>query len=172
MRPMTLFAISGAVMLGGLGLSYAGTQAATAGLVTGAGILGEGESLTVEAPLDPEVSAGGVYALREVGGGTLDVGVRVTWPGGTIAGTHSGTDAVEERFAVSAAGTHVLEVRNDGEGDAEVIAAIGYVPGDEVLAYASAGSYVIIAGMASLAASAAIYATRRLRAGRGADTPA
>jgi len=56
MRPAALLAVSGAVLVGGLALSYAGTQAATAGLQTGAGVLGAGESLTVAADLDPAVS--------------------------------------------------------------------------------------------------------------------
>ncbi len=165
MRPMALFAISGAVMLGGLALSYAGTQAATAGLETGAGVLEADETLTVAAELDPAVSPEGVYALREVGGGSIDADVRITRPEGSMIGAgHSGTDSVEERFAISAAGVYELEVKNAGSADAEIIAAIGYLPGDEVLVYASIGSYVIIAGMVALAASVGAYAIRRIRA--------
>ncbi len=165
MRPMALFALSGAIMLGGLALSYVGTQAATAGLETGAGVLGAEETLTVAVVLDPAVSPGGVYALREVGGNDLDADVRIIWPeGGMLGAEHSGTDSVEERFDILVAGVHELEVKNAGTTDAEIIAAIGYVPGDEVLVYASIGSYVIIAGMVALAASVGIYAIRRIRA--------
>lgn len=169
MRPATMLAVSGAVLVGGLALSYAGTQAATTGLQTGAGVLGAGESLTVAADLDPAVSARGVYAVRDVGGGGVDIAVRVAGPGGSavLAGgeaAHRGASSVEERFAISGAGEHALTVENAGEGTAEVIAAIGYLPGDEVLAYASAGSYVIIGGMAGIAATVAAYAVRRARA--------
>ncbi|MCY4252638.1 MAG: hypothetical protein OXD41_04980 [Thaumarchaeota archaeon] len=168
MRPATLLAVSGAVLVGGLALSYAGTQAATAGLETGAGVLGTGEALTVAADLDPAVSQRGVYAVRDVGGGGVDIVVRIAGPGGSavLAGggaAHHGVGSIEERFAISGAGEHALTVENAGGGAAEVIAAIGYLPGDEVLVYASAGSYVIIAGMVALAATVAVYAVRRAR---------
>lgn len=168
MRPATLLAVSGAILVGGLALSYAGTQAATAGLQTAAGVLGAGESLTVAADLDPAVSARGVYAVRDAGGEGMDIVVRITGPGGSAvlaggSGSHHGASSVEERFPISGAGGHTLVVENAGEAAAEVIAAVGYLPGDEVLVYASAGSYVIIAGMAAFAATVVVYAVRKLR---------
>ncbi len=166
MRLASLLAVSGVLLLVGLGLSYGGSELATEGLETVASALDAGNILEAGIELDPRVSRDGVYAVRSVGEEHDGVMLRVTDPGGVLIGELAiQEDAGEEEFVIASAGKYTLEATNTSSETRNIVIAVGYKAEDYVIAIVAVGSYVIIAGMIAMAASVA-YAIVRSRVKR------
>lgn len=163
MRLVSLLAISGIVLLGGLAVSYAGSELATADLVTEARSLEAGGTLVARADLAPTVSRNGVYAAKSVGQDHEGIVLRVTNPAGaTVDMQEVRGDSGEAEFVVTDAGEYTLEASNTSQGTRDIVIAIGYKADDLSLAVVAVGSYLIIAGMVVMASSM-IYSIAKSR---------
>lgn len=167
MRLVTLLAISGIVLLVGLAVSYAGTRFATENLETVAGSLEAGNILKVSIELDPRISRDGVYAAKSVGANHYGIILQVTDPAGQIINTHSivESDSGEAEFVIASMGKYTLEATNTSTDTREIIIAVGYKSEDYALVLVGLGLYVIIAGMAAMAASMIFAIIRSRRQG-------
>lgn len=163
MRSVALVAVSGAILLAGLGISYAGSELATAGLEDAAASVGAGDMLAVSAELDPAVSARGVYAAKSVGQEHGGIRLTLSDPGGIVIDSLTvDGDAGEARFEIVSAGTYTLEAVNVADGSREIVIAVGSESDESARMLVILGSYTIIAGMLAMGAAVA-YAIVRAR---------
>lgn len=146
------------ILLAGLGISYGGSELATANLETIGGSLEAGTSLEATLELSPEFSADGVYAVKSVGDEHSGITLHLADPDGiTVDTLEIQGDAGESEFVVSKTGKYVLEAQNTSDGKRDIVIAVGYKPDESAKFLVVVGMYVIIAGMIAMLASIAYF---------------
>ena len=163
MKIISLMGISGIILLAGLGISYGGSELATANLEKVVSKLDAGNTLQASIELDPAKSTQGVYAIKSIGDKHDNIVLRITGPDGSVIDTQSVIgDSSEALFTISTLGKHILEVTNTSDELRELVIAIGYKTSDSARVLVIAGSYVLITGMISMAATI-VYGLVRMR---------
>ncbi|RNJ75808.1 MAG: hypothetical protein EB830_05455 [Nitrosopumilus sp. H13] len=145
MRIGVMLAVSGVLIIAGLGLLVVGSQVVLEGIVQNSGPVGEGMELSASADLGRDV-ASGVFAVQvaEFQAGAFHA--ELAGPSGIVASVELEKSALEEKFEAET-GTYTLTVSGSGD-QTHVIAAVGQSPdaGKKSLGFTSV--YVLVVGMA------------------------
>lgn len=166
-----MLAVVGGLVAAGLALSFYGSSIITGGLEQQAGLVGgpDGAPVSVSAELGAGASAAGasrgvfVVQVMDPGAGA-GVSARVLGPSGEeLAFERVEGDSHEGYFDIGDAGAYTLRVDGDGQGETEVLAVVGALPGTEKIAVGVTGFYLIVAGLVGMGAVGVIAMRARSR---------
>lgn len=162
-KPAVMVVIVGAMVAVGIILSFYGSQVITEGLVQKEGQIMPGQSLELISDIDTSTSSLGVFVVQIHNPKEGSVHVKVFDPFGIeIISSPIDKESVEQRFDVAASGTYKLLIENTGDGQVQVIAAIGPMPSTSKLSLGITGFYVLVVGLVGIV-GVGIYTIRKRR---------
>ena len=134
------------LIIGGMILSFYGSQAITQDLISDTQILKKGDSLEITAELDPSVSTTAVYVVQTMRFQEGGISAKIFDPFGIqIISKQIDKESFEDTFEIIEEGTYKLAIENSGE-ETEVIGVLGHLPKAGKLPVV-VGFYLLIAGM-------------------------
>lgn len=162
-KPAVMMLIVGALIAVGIILSFYGSQMVTEGLVQKEGQIMPGQSLDLISDIDVSTSSLGVFVVQVHNPKEGAIHAKVFDPfGAEIISSPIDKESVEQRFDVAASGTYKLLIENTGDGQAQIIAAIGPMPSTGKYSLAITGLYVLIVGLVGII-GIGIYTIRKRR---------
>ena len=148
-RPLIFLIIVGALIAGGIILSFYGSQLTTQNIIVKEENILPNSSLEVSIELDPSVGEIGVFAvvvLENFEKGTISFSV-FNPLGSKIISKIVEKESTEERFEITSWGTYKLEIQNSGLEEFKVVAGLGYMPDEGTQLIGVMGSSILIAGL-------------------------
>jgi len=148
-RPLIFLLIVGALMAGGIILSFYGSQLTTQNIIVREENILPDSSLEVSKELDPSVGDTGVVALVVIENfeeGTISVSVFDPL-GSKIISKIAEKAKTEERFEITSGGTYKLEIKNSGLEESKVAIGLGYMPDAWTLSIGMIGFILLIVGL-------------------------
>ena len=148
-RPLIFLLIVGALIAGGIILSFYGSQLTTQNIIVKEEIVLPDSSLEVSIELDPSVRETGVFAvvvLENFEDGTISFSVFDPF-GSKIISKIAEKESTEERFEITSGGTYKLEIQNSGLEESKVVVGLGYMPDAGTQLIGVIGSSLLIVGL-------------------------
>ncbi len=160
-RPLIFLLIVGALIAGGIILSFYGSQLTTQNIIVKEEIVLPDSSLEVSIELDPSVRETGVFAvvvLENFEDGTISFSVFDPF-GSKIISKIAEKESTEERFEITSGGTYKLEIQNSGLEESNVVVGLGYMPDEGTRLIGVMGTSILISGLIGIV-GIAVYSIR------------
>ena len=148
-RPLVFLVIVGALIAGGIILSFYGSQLTTQNIIVKEENILPDSAVQVSIELDPSVRETGVFAvvvLENFEEGTISVSVFDPL-GSQIISKIAEKESTEERFEITSGGTYKLEIKNSGLEESKVVVGLGYMPDAGTQLIGVMGSSLLIVGL-------------------------
>jgi len=147
-RPLVFLLIVGALIAGGIILSFYGSQLTTQNIiVTEENILPD-SAVEVSIELDPSVGETGVFAVLLENFEENAISVSVFDPfGSQIISKIAEKESTEERFEITSGGNYKLKIHNSGLEESKVVVGLGYMPDAGTLSIGIIGFILLIVGL-------------------------
>ena len=148
-RPLVFLLIVGALIAGGVILSFYGSQLTTQNIIVKEESILPDSPVEVSIELDPSVGETGVFAVVVIENFEEDsISVSVIDPiGSQIISKIAEKESTEERFEITSGGKYILEIKNSGLEESKVFVGLGYMPDAVTLSIGIIGFYLLIAGL-------------------------
>tara|TARA_B100001750_G_scaffold239884_1_gene248680 strand:- start:934 stop:1440 length:507 start_codon:yes stop_codon:yes gene_type:complete len=149
MANKTKFLVVVGILIGiGAALLFIGSQSITADIVILEGKIDETNSMRIDAFLDPEINAQGVFAVQTLDDTKGEIVAKILDPSGTtIIVTSINEKSFEEIFEITSMGTHTLVIDANSDNVINVVGGVGHVPDSSSYSISMAGFFMLLAGM-------------------------
>ena len=148
-RPLVFLVIVGALIAGGIILSFYGSQLTTQNIIVKEENIPPDSAVQVSIELDPSVGETGVFAvvvLENFEEGIISVSVFDPL-GSKIISKIAEKAKTEERFEITSGGKYKLEIKNSGLEESKVVVGLGYMPDAWTLSIGMIGFILLIVGL-------------------------
>jgi len=148
-RPLVFLVIVGALIAGGIILSFYGSQLTTQNIIVKEENILPDSAVEVSIELDPSVGETGVFAVVVIENfeeGIISVSVFDPL-GSKIISKIAEKESTEERFEITSGGTYKLEIKNSGLEESKVVVGLGYMPDEATQLIGVIGSSLLIVGL-------------------------
>jgi len=148
-RPLVFLVIVGALIAGGIILSFYGSQLTTQNIIVKEENILPDSAVQVSIELDPSVRETGVFAvvvLENFEEGIISVSVFDPL-GSQIISKIAEKAKTEEIFEITSGGTYKLEIKNSGQKESKVFVGLGYMPDAWTLLIKNIGTSFLIVGL-------------------------
>jgi hypothetical protein len=148
-RPIVFLLIVGALIAGGIILSFYGSQLTTQNIIVKEESILPDSPVEVSIELDPSVGETGVFAVVVIENfeeGTISVSVFDPL-GSKIISKITEKESTEERFEITSGGTYKLEIKNSGIKESKVVVGLGYMPDTGTQLIGIIGTSLLIIGL-------------------------
>ena len=151
-RPLVFLLIVGALIAGGVILSFYGSQLTTQNIIVKEESILPDSPVEVSIELDPSVGETGVFAVVVIENFEEDsISVSVIDPiGSQIISKIAEKESTEERFDITSVGTYKLEIKNSGIKESKVVVGLGYMPDEVTQLIGISGTSLLIVGVSGL----------------------
>ena len=148
-RPIVFLLIVGALIAGGIILSFYGSQLTTQNIIVKEESILPDSPVEVSIELDPSVGETGVFAVVVIENFEEDsISVSVIDPiGSQIISKIAEKESTEELFDITSVGTYKLEIKNSGIKESKVVVGLGYMPDVVTQLIGIIGSSLLIVGL-------------------------
>ncbi len=148
-RPLVFLLIVGALIAGGIILSFYGSQLTTQNIIVKEESILPNSPVEVSIELDPSVGETGVFAVVVIENFEEDsISVSVIDPiGSQIISKIAEKESTEELFDITSVGTYKLEIKNSGIKESKVVVGLGYMPDEGTRLIGVMGTSILIAGL-------------------------
>jgi len=147
-RPLVFLLIVGALIAGGIILSFYGSQLTTQNIIVKEENLLPDSAVEVLVELDPSVGETGVFAVLLENFEEDVISISVFDPlGSQIISKIAEKESTEERFEITSSGNYKLEIQNSGLEESKVIVGLGYMPDAATLSIGIIGFILLIVGL-------------------------
>ncbi len=148
-RPLVFLLIVGALIAGGIILSFYGAQLTTQNIIVKEESILPDSPVEVSIELDPLVGETGVFAVVVIENFEEDsISVSVIDPSGSqIISKIAVKESTEELFDITSVGTYKLEIKNSGIKESKVVVGLGYMPNTGTQLIGIIGTSLLIVGL-------------------------
>ena len=148
-RPLVFLLIVGALIAGGIILSFYGSQLTTQNIIVKEESILPDSPVEVSIELDPSIGETGVFAVVVIENFEEDsISVSVIDPiGSQIISKIAEKESTEELFDITSVGTYKLEIKNSGIKESKVVVGLGYMPDAVTQLIGIIGSSLLIVGL-------------------------
>ena len=147
-RLLIFLLIVGALIGGGIILSFYGAQLTTQNLIVKEENLVPGSSMEVMVELDPSISETGVYGILLAKIEESAISVSVFDPLGIqILSKTINQKSTDEQFKIISSGTYKIIIENSGLEETQIVAGIGYMPDSNTRYVGIVGTYILAVGL-------------------------
>jgi len=148
-RPIVFLLIVGALIAGGIILSFYGSQLTTQNIIVKEESILPDSPVEVSIELDPSVGETGVFAVVVIENFEEDsISVSVIDPiGSQIISKIAEKESTEELFDITSVGTYKLEIKNSGIKESKVVVGLGYMPDTGTQLIGIIGTSLLIVGL-------------------------
>jgi len=147
-RPLVFLLIVGALIAGGIILSFYGSQLTTQNIIVKEENIFPNSAVEVSVELDPSVGETGVFAVLLENFEENAISISVFDPlGSKIISKIVEKESTEERFEIISGGKYMLEIQNSGLEESKVIVGLGYMPDAATLSIGIIGFILLIVGL-------------------------
>jgi len=148
-RPLVFLLIVGALIAGGIILSFYGSQLTTQNIIVKEESILPDSPVEVSIELDPSVGETGVFAVVVIENFEEDsISVSVIDPiGSQIISKIAEKESTEELFDITSVGTYKLEIKNSGIKESKVVVGLGYMPDTGTQLIGIIGTSLLIIGL-------------------------
>ena len=148
-RPLVFLLIVGALIAGGIILSFYGAQLTTQNIIVKEESILPDSPVEVSIELDPSVGETGVFAVVVIENFEEDsISVSVIDPiGSQIISKIAEKESTEELFDITSVGTYKLEIKNSGIKESKVVVGLGYMPDTGTQLIGIIGTSLLIVGL-------------------------
>ena len=148
-RPLVFLLIVGALIAGGIILSFYGSQLTTQNIIVKEESILPDSPVEVSIELDPSVGETGVFAVVVIENFEEDsISVSVIDPiGSQIISKIAEKESTEELFDITSVGTYKLEIKNSGIKESKVVVGLGYMPDTGTQLIGIIGTSLLIVGL-------------------------
>jgi hypothetical protein len=148
-RPLVFLLIVGALIAGGVILSFYGSQLTTQNIIVKEESILPDSPVEVSIELDPLVGETGVFAVVVIENFEEDsISVSVIDPSGSqIISKIAVKESTEELFDITSVGTYKLEIKNSGIKESKVVVGLGYMPNTGTQLIGIIGTSLLIVGL-------------------------
>jgi len=147
-RPLVFLLIVGALIAGGIILSFYGSQLTTQNIIVKEENILPDSAVEVSVELDPSVGETGVFAVLLENFEENVISISVFDPlGSKIISKIVEKESTEERFEIISSGKYMLEIQNSGLEESKVIVGLGYMPDAGTLSIGIIGFILLIVGL-------------------------
>ena len=149
MANKTKFLVVVGILIGiGAALFFIGSQSITADIVILEGKIDKTNSMRIDAFLDPEINAQGVFAVQTLYDTKGEIVAKILDPSvTTIILTSINEKSFEEIFEITSMGTHTLVIDANSDNVINVVGGVGHVPDSSSYSISMAGFFMLLAGM-------------------------
>ncbi len=147
-RPLVFLLIVGALIAGGIILSFYGSQLTTQNIIVREENILPNSAVEVSVELDPSVGETGVFAVLLENFEENVISISVFDPlGSKIISKIAEKESTEERFEITSQGMYKLEIQNSGIKESKVVVGLGYMPDEGTRLIGVMGTSILIAGL-------------------------
>ncbi len=147
-RPLVFLLIVGALIAGGILLSFYGSQLTTENIIVKEENILPDSAVEVSVELDPSIGETGVFAVLLENFEENAISVSVFDPlGSQIISKIAEKESIEELFEITSGGKYTLEIQNSGLEESKVFVGLGYMPDAATVSIGIIGFYLLIFGL-------------------------